>query len=60
VRAQNLFDMLDIDKGGTLDIDGELLQAMQRLGQNIILQDLRMAMERVRCVGVCMRVFLRL
>jgi hypothetical protein len=40
--------MLDIDKGGTLDVDGELLQAMQRLGQNIILQDLRMAMERVR------------
>jgi hypothetical protein len=52
LRTQNLFDMLDIDKGGTLDVDGELLQAMQRLGQNIILNDLRMAMERVCCVCV--------
>lgn len=37
----SLFDMLDTDKGGTLDVDGELLQALQRIGQNIILNDLR-------------------
>ena len=40
--------MLDTDKGGTLEVDGELLQALQRIGQNIILADLRIAMEQVR------------
>ena len=39
--------MLDTDKGGTLEVDGELLQALQRIGQNIILADLRIAMEQV-------------
>ena len=43
----SLFDQLDADKGGTLDVDGELLQALQRLGQNVILNDLRIAMEKV-------------
>jgi hypothetical protein len=40
--------MLDTDKGGTLEVDGELLQALQRIGQNIILSDLRIAMEQVQ------------
>lgn len=43
----NLFDQLDTDNGGTLDVDGELLQALQKLGQDILLNDLRIAMEKV-------------
>ena len=39
--------MLDTDKGGTLEVDGELLQALQMIGYNIILADLRIAMEQV-------------
>ena len=43
----SVFDTLDADKGGTLDVDGELLQTMQKLGLEVLLKDLRIAMERV-------------
>ena len=43
-----VFDQLDADQGGTLDVDGELLQTMQKLGlQDMLLKDLRIAMEQV-------------
>jgi Ca2+-binding EF-hand superfamily protein len=43
----NVFDVLDADHGGTLDVDGELLQTMQKLGLEVLLKDLRIAMEKV-------------
>ena len=43
----NVFDVLDADSGGTLEVDGELLQTMQKLGLEIILKDLRIGMEKV-------------
>ena len=43
----SVFDTLDADRGGTLDVDGELLQTMQKLGLEVLLKDLRIAMERV-------------
>jgi len=43
-----VFDQLDADQGGTLDVDGELLSTMQKLGlEDILLKDLRIAMEQV-------------
>lgn len=43
----SVFESLDSDKGGTLDVDGELLQTMQKLGLEVLLKDLRIAMEQV-------------
>ena len=43
----NLFDRLDVDRSGSIEINGELLNSMDRLGQPIVLTDLRIAMEKV-------------
>jgi hypothetical protein len=43
----DLFDRLDVDHSGSIEINGELLNSMDRLGQPIVLTDLRIAMEKV-------------
>jgi len=42
-----VFESLDKDHGGTLDVDGELLTGLHSLGQDVVLADLRLAMESV-------------